>query len=58
MIDQADETKTKNVNVWVDSWLRDALDRLCKKHRRRIRDEVAIALEEYAAKHGELPPAE
>ncbi len=47
--------KGKPLNVWLADDLRDALERLRKKHRRPLREEVSIALEEYASKHGEFP---
>ena len=40
------------LHVWIDSDLRDALEVACKKHRRKLRDEVSIALEDYLRRLG------
>src|SRR5690348_10340631 len=48
--------KGKPLNVWLDAALRDAIERCRKGNRRALREEVAIALEEYLLKQGLWPP--
>ena len=48
----------KNLNVWINPELRDALDELRKDTRRSLTSEVELALEEYLEKHGKWPPSD
>jgi hypothetical protein len=50
--------KGKNLNVWVEDRIRDALDAACIKNGRKINKETAIALEFYLVHQGLLPARE
>lgn len=49
--------KGKALQVWLPDSLRDALDVAAEKNRRKIREEVAIALEKYLSELRLWPPA-
>lgn len=46
----------KPLHVWLDPYLRDAIEAARKKGRRTLREEVSIALEQYLEQLGLWPP--
>jgi hypothetical protein len=55
-IGMAVKRKGKPLNVWIESDLRKAIDEACKRNRRKLNEEVSIALEEYLEKLDLWPP--
>lgn len=46
------------LHVWLDPWLRDAIEAARRKTRRSLREEVSVWLERIASELGYSPPAE
>jgi hypothetical protein len=47
----------KPLHCWIDEQLREAMDEACRRNRRKLREEVSIALENYLRTLGLWPPA-
>lgn len=54
----AKKRKGVPLNIWIDPALRKAIRSACEISRRKAKDEVSIALEEYLAKLRLWPPQE
>jgi hypothetical protein len=44
------------LHCWIDDNLREAIDEACRRNRRKLREEVSIALEMYLRTLGLWPP--
>ncbi len=53
---QKQKRKGKNLNIWIEVVLRDAIGQLADTNRRPLTEEVSIALEKHLEQAGLWPP--